>query len=406
MKILILRVSAIGDVIHTFPAIFLIKKIIPDAKISWVVQKKAAHLLFEQSFLENVWVLPDKFLKRKNWAETTKIVKEIRKTNWDVILDFQGILKTSVILSFLKGLKIGFDKNNARAGITTFFTHKQITPKYTNIIQKNMALVSHALLKINSTYKSSPAINSLQNNFYLNYPKHKKDEVDKWLAENKINKLLLLAPSTTWPSKHWPTSNWQNLLNILDKSYFASSSVKTTENILCSFSEREKASKDSLKENKIQNTTAALLGQYFGEQALILSEYIKEKNLNVVFVPKWDLLTTAYLITKTNLLVAPDTGILHLGDYLGTETIAIFGPTLALRHGPFLKKENIKNAIQIDCPHHYQKTHGEKSQKAGDKDNCMYKLTPEKLSEKIYKIMQKPELDLKKERGHYEEATF
>ena len=109
MKILILRVSAIGDVVHTLPAIFLIKKTCPQAKISWVVQKKAAALLIGQPFLEKVWILPNKFLSYKNWGTTFKTIQQIRKNSWDAILDFQGIIKTSVLASFCKGTKYGFD---------------------------------------------------------------------------------------------------------------------------------------------------------------------------------------------------------------------------------------------------------------------------------------------------------
>lgn len=361
MKILILRVSAIGDVIHSFPAIFLIKKIIPNAEISWVVQKKAAHLLIDQPFLQNVFVLPDKFLNRQNWKTTAKIVKEIKQTKWDLILDFQGILKTSIIISLLKGLKIGFDKKNARARITTYFTHQHITPNYTNIIQKNLALVSGALQKINKNYTSSPTINELQKDFHLNYSDNTKNLVNKWLDENKVEKLLLLSPNTTWPSKHWPEQNWAKLLDLIHNN----------------------------NSNNDSKFSVALLGKDFGQQGQFLSNYISEKKLNILNIPKWDLLTTGYLISKSNLLVAPDTGILHLGDYLNTNTIAIFGPTLAKRHGPFLKTQNIKNAIQIECPHFYQKTHGAKTQNPSINNNCMYRLTPMILFEKIIKIMYK-----------------
>ena len=102
MKILILRVSAIGDVIHTLPAIFLIKQVYPHAKISWVVQKKASALLINQPFLENVWILPDNFLYPKKWMSVIKLIKKVKQTKWDAILDFQGIVKTSILLAFLK----------------------------------------------------------------------------------------------------------------------------------------------------------------------------------------------------------------------------------------------------------------------------------------------------------------
>jgi len=354
MKILILRVSAIGDVVHTIPAIFLIKKIMPNAQISWIIQKKAASLLIDQPFINKVWVLPDNFLHPRKWRQTIKIIKEVKKTKWNLILDFQGIIKTSTIISFLKGLKVGFDSKNTKEKISTFFTHKHVKPTYTNIIQKNLALVSNALHKISpNNYLSSPSINNLQQNFFLYFPENIKNIVDKWIAQNKLDQFILLAPNTTWQSKHWPEENWKELLKLLSSS-------------------------------KIR---VALIGKNFGYPAENLAKYITNKNLNITIIPAWDLLSTGYLITKSNLLIAPDTGLLHLADYLGIKTIAIFGPTSAKKHGPFWTHENIKNTVQINCTHYYQKTHGSNFSKTSTNNNCMYKLTPKDLLEKILKII-------------------
>jgi heptosyltransferase-1 len=172
MKILVLRVSSIGDVIHTLPAIFLIKKLYPKAKISWVVQKKAADLLINQEFLENVWVLPNKFLEPQNWICTIKQLSKLRKTKWDAIIDFQGIVKTSILAYFLFGTKYGFDKNNSRVGFTSFFTKKHTKPIYTNIIQKNLSLASDVLMNVSpNNFKMFPSLNSISDSFRLKIPK-------------------------------------------------------------------------------------------------------------------------------------------------------------------------------------------------------------------------------------------
>jgi heptosyltransferase I len=362
MNILILRVSAIGDVIHTLPAIFLIKKTYPNAKISWVVQKKAANLLLNQPFLENVWVLPNKFLSKKNWKTTLKIIKQLRKTKWDAILDFQGLLKTSALLLFLRGKKYGFDFNNARLWATTFFTNKHTTPLYTNIIQKNLALVSDMLQhKQPKKFKSCPTIDSLKSFFKLKVCVEEKEAVDNWLQKSHIEKFIALAPNTTWPSKHWPENNWETLFNQIQENQCLSN-----------------------------NYSILLIGKDFGKQAKNLAQHCIEKNLSVYTTPNWNLLTTSYLISKSSLLIAPDTGLLHIADFLDTKSIGIFGPTSAKKHGPFLKNSNIANAIQIECPHYYQKTHGEndkKNKNSGKQQNCMYKLSSQDLLNKISQIL-------------------
>ena len=124
------------------------------------------------------------------------------------------------------------------------------------------------------------------------------------------------------------------------------------------------------------------MGKNFGKQAKNIFEFCKKNNLNIFATPKWNLLQTAYLIKKSNLLIAPDTGILHLTDFLQNRSIGIFGPTWAKKHGPFLLKENIDNVIQVKCPHFYKKTHGN-SKNYSNINNCMYKLTPANLAKKL-----------------------
>ncbi len=362
MNILIIRVSAIGDVIHALPSVFILKKIYPSSKISWIVQEKAASLLVNQPFLSNVWILKDKFLFPKTWTDTFKIIKEIRKTNWDAIFDFQGIIKTSILLSFLKGEKYGFAKNHARLKFTTFLTKHHITPTYTNIIEKNLALADNIALrdyakkqnKLNPLYQnSSPTIEKLKEDFILSTPQHSKNLVDEWLKSKNISQFIAIAPNTTWPSKHWPEEYWKQLL--------------------C-----------KLSSTNIQNNKIVLLGKFFGQPGRNLAKFCHPKKLSIFTPPKFNLAETAYLISKANLLIAPDTGLLHLADFLDIKTIAIFGPTSTKKHGPFLNNDNIKNSIQIPCQHSYQKSHGNDDDQ---KQNCMYQLKPENLLEKIQNIL-------------------
>ena len=100
---------------------------------------------------------------------------------------------------------------------------------------------------------------------------------------------------------------------------------------------------------------------------------------------------TTYLISKSSLLIAPDTGLLHIADFLGQKSIGIFGPTSLKKHGPFLSSANIKNAIQVNCPHYYQKTHGKigkNNKKDSIKHDCMYKLSSESLFKKILQVLR------------------
>lgn len=352
MNILILRVSAIGDVVHTLPAIFLLKQLFPGAHISWIVQEKASTLLKDQPFLEKTYVLRDKFWRPDNLLHTWSIIRELRKKQWDAILDFQGLLKTSALLALLKGTSFGFHRKLTRESLTTWFTHHKTALRYTNIVQKNLGLAS-SLQNIRELHRfldpryhtACPTLEVIRQDCCLHIPPEKQHMVDSWLAANALDSFITLTPNTTWESKQWPTRYWNQLLEQLAAARIPYKVV--------------------------------LIGEFFGEQAQSIAQYVVKKSIDVYRPPKWDLLATAHLIKQSRLLIAPDTGLLHLADFLGVATIGVFGPTHAHRHGPFLNEANRKNTVQIPCLHYYQKHHGSET------ESCMLQFTPTLLCRHI-----------------------
>ena len=354
MNILIVRVSAIGDVIHTIPALLLLKQLAPDAKISWLVQEKAASLLLGQPFIDQLFLLPDNFLWPSNLGKTKKIIETLRQTRWDAIIDFQGLEKTSLIFATLSGKKYGFTACHARSKLSTLFTHKRSEPVYTNIIQKNLDLASFVATDLFGA-RTCPVVDSLNGRNVLAVSAQDQVAVDTWLQRNHVSRFMLLAPNTTWDSKHWPLEHWLSLIKTLvaDQAFVAA------------------------------GISIVLVGSNFNEMAAALAMLIKEENLPVLLLPTFHLLAMAHLMKKSALIIAPDTGLVHLADLVGERSIALFGPTDAKRHGPFLMQENRDNVVQISCSHHYQKTHGEN--KTGV--NCMYQLTPVELYMRVMEIL-------------------
>jgi ADP-heptose:LPS heptosyltransferase len=344
-----------GDVVHTLPSLFLLKRLYPDASIGWVVQNKVADLIKNQPFCSHLWILNDRYLHPRNWSHTFGVIKDMRTVSWDAILDFQGLLKTLPLTLTLRGKKFGFDYDNARIGLTSLFTNYNVRPDYTNIIQKNLALAScsslrnHAKDVLNPIYQtSSPTIDELKKDFFLHATFSQKKAVDLWLSKNQIKNHIIFSPNTTWESKLWPIEYWKKLLFLTSQTF---------------------------KKHAI-----IILGYHFGDQAKILHDYAKNKKLLTYAPPRWNLSATAHLLSHAKLLIAPDTGLLHIADFLGINTIGIFGPTSAKQHGPFLNTKNKERSMQIDCPHVYQKTHGNPGQ-------CMHTLTPEDMLEKIKTII-------------------
>ncbi len=347
MNILIVRASAIGDVIHTIPAILLLKQLNPKVKIGWTVQEKAASLLIDQPFIDQLFILPDNFLRWGNLGKTKKIIEQLKQTRWDAIVDFQGLEKTALLIAGLSGRKYGFSPDHARSKFSTLFTQKHTTPVYTNIIQKNLDLASFVAKDLFGA-KICPVINKLNAHDVLATSARDKQLIDAWLQESGVQRFMLLAPNTTWESKHWPLENWLSLIK-------------------------------KLRESEV---TLVLVGSNFSGMAQQLAAVIKEEQLPVLMLPTFNLLAMAYLMQKMELIIAPDTGLLHLADLLGMKSIGLFGPTNAKRHGPFLLGDNCENVIQIPCVHYYQKQHGN-----GEGVNCMYQLTPEQLLDSVISVL-------------------
>ena len=107
-KVLILRLSALGDTIHTLPLAAAIKKTYPDCQIGWVVEDKAALFIKNNPLVDKCYVLPKKewrkrgFLSLRNAKDFKNIVDEINNEHYDIVLDTQQLFKSASLLPFLK----------------------------------------------------------------------------------------------------------------------------------------------------------------------------------------------------------------------------------------------------------------------------------------------------------------
>lgn len=339
MKILLLRSSAIGDVIHTFPAIGLIKKELPSSRLFTIVQEKVAPLMRNQPLFEKIWELPDHYLYPKNWSKTLATIHSVRTMKFDAIIDFHALLKSVIFFATARGTKFGFNAKG-RGNWTSFFADHKTNEPSRHVVEQNFALAADAV----KLFKPSTIIPSVEEALigfpYFHTPLA-QEAVTHWLEKNNLKNIVVLTPNTAWPSKHWPLEHYQTLITLWSKS------------ILC------------------HRNPLVLLGAEHGGQGKALAQWIKKNNLPIAIAPNWDLETVACLINKAELVIAPDTGIAHLADFLGKTLITLFGPTAPEAHGPRMREKNRKLVLQAPCPHFYERTHGT--------TNCMALITPETL---------------------------
>ncbi len=152
MRILIVRLGSIGDIVHTLPSLAAIRKALPEAEVSWVVERRASEILRDNPVLDRLIEIDTKALRRGLMSgETLRAPRQqlrlLRASAFDLALDFQGLIKSAMVAR-LSGARrvVGFERAGLREPASRFLLHETVPiPKRANVIRKNLALVERAL---------------------------------------------------------------------------------------------------------------------------------------------------------------------------------------------------------------------------------------------------------------------
>lgn len=299
-KFLIIRLSSLGDIIHTLPAFSALRRKFPEAKISWIVEEKGKEILELVPGINDIVVFP-----RKGWR------KKIRNRN-QIALDFQGLLK-SAFLAFLSGARrrIGFHRHNLKEPMASLFYTESPGEVHENqhVIWKNLRLLEKIGVKEN------------QLAFPLQIPPEIQERVRGKLKEigfERGKKLILLNVGAGWETKRWFAEKWAELAAKIQRenSFY----------LLLWGDEREK------------------------ELAFSVSERTK-----VPLAPFFSIKETLALLQESSLLVSGDTFALQAASALSTPVVGIFGPTNPRRNGPFSEKDPVA-FHELNCSFCYKRT--------------------------------------------------
>jgi len=277
MKICIVKLSAMGDIIHAMVALQFIKKEIPDAQIDWIVESGFKGVLQNNPHIDNILPLNLKAIKKKKSEifNQYKIVKNYSKNDYDIVIDAQGLLKSAIVSKIIGAPIIsGFDKNSIREGIASIFYNKTVSIPYdANTIDRNATVVCEPLgIKV-STQKI------LDKEPFL---------VSSSPVDNLPDVFNLFVIGSTWESRNYPKEKFVAIAEALEVQTFI---------VWGSEEEHTKAI-------------------WMQEQ----SEYLH-------VLPRGSLDELKYVISQCNLLIGNDTGPTHMAWGLNTPSITIFGPT-------------------------------------------------------------------------------
>jgi heptosyltransferase-1 len=211
MKILVVRLSSLGDILHLFPAISDLSHHIPDAEIHWLVEPAFAEMVSWHASVSKVITVPLRSHK-KSWWKLPKLLRglkrQLKAENYDLVLDAQGLLK-SALLARLAGVKIyGFHAESAREPIAATFYKKtaRIVPGI-HVIEKNRQLI--ARLFGTDTQRSADYGLDVFRQQQMAQP------LPAGLESLSALECIVLLHGTTWNSKYWPESSWLELIGLL-----------------------------------------------------------------------------------------------------------------------------------------------------------------------------------------------
>ena len=327
-KILLIRLRRIGDVIMTTPVVSALREGFPDAFISYIVEKPYRELVEGNPGLDKIFVLE----KKQSLRDFFKLIRLIRKEKYDVVLDFHGGPRASLITLFSKAkLKVGY-----RIKYRNFIYHIKLSrsPKkgHFHSVENHLNFVK--ALGINIEFPPP-----------LSLPQAQKTEAEKvrqFLEENKLegNKIIIIHISAGNEFRDWGVDNFVKLTHLLGKQ----SEVKI---ILIG------ASEDKIAEEEILKKSAAPLLSQVGR-------------LNLREVKK--------LISQSSLFVGPDSGPMHIAASTSTPIVALFGPTLLANFAPWQA-----NAVLIEKEFDCRPC---KQRQCIYKDfRCLQSITPEEVYE-------------------------
>jgi len=312
-SILIVKLSAIGDVVHTLPLLEVLRKCYPGARIDWVVEEDASQIIERHEALDQVIVS-----RRKTWQreilrpgklgrvarEVRDFIRGLRSTEYDLVIDLHGLLKSGILTGLSRGKrKIGFSFGTE--GSSLFLTERA----------HEVDMDRHALERYLQTIE---ILGCARDSWEGKIPIGPGDQesVDRIIYERGLNRATLVAIN---PVAKWETKLW-------DDPKFASLADRIAGELGC----RVIFTGSGTDRPALEGIIGAM----------------KSEAINLAGTT--NLRELAYLYSRCALLVSTDTGPMHIAAAMGCPVIALFGPTAPWRTGPYGKGHTVIREA-MDC---------------------------------------------------------
>jgi heptosyltransferase-1 len=304
-RILIVKLSAIGDVVQTLPMVEALKERYPQAHIDWLVEEEASDLLIGHPALKRVIVSRRKswqkrlFLKGQFWItlrEIGKFIRDLRSLKYDWVIDNHGIFKSGLLVILSRGRrKIGF---RASPGIADEGNYLCTRERY-----KPLNIERHALERYLDLI-AQVGVPVSKPTLHFVVPADSRRKAEKLLQQHGFcaGPLVVIHPMAKWATKQWPLENFARLADALVQK---GASVVFTG----SLDDREPVRE--------------------------ILRWVPTSGKVLNLVGETTLRELAGLFSLSDLVLTPDTGPMHVAAAVQAPLIALFGPTAPWRTGPY-----------------------------------------------------------------------
>jgi len=322
-KFLILRLSAVGDVIRTLPAAKALKEHYPSSSIAWIVEEPSQAFLKSQPEVDEVILFP-----RRRWTKGIKsfrgmwgsigemrgFVKDLRMRKFDVVLDFHGILKSGV-LSFLSGSpkRIGYDRMSTKEGNFLFSNVKvRLPPERISRFQRNLLLLKGMGMEVEKP------------KYGLHIPPEDREYVASFFkasSRSPRKPLIAIHPGTSAKAlfKRWMPDQFAQLADRLVRE------LKAT--VLFTWGDGELEGVEGIRKE-------------MKEPSLLGPQTVSLTQLGEVY-------------RHCDLYVGGDTGPMHIASLMGIPVVAIYGPTDPIENEPMGNHIKVRKEVGCNPCHEY-----------------------------------------------------
>lgn len=287
-RILIVKLTAIGDVIHAMPVACALREKFPDAYIAWLAEGRAGDLLAGHRAIDRRIVAPRRWIKSP--SAVWHLRRQLRGQQFDIALDLQGLTK-SAVAAWLSGARrrIGFGGELGRE-LSTWLNRQRVVPKSAHVVDRYLELLAPLGIEDPAVRFQVPRFPDAATN------------VERFLARTRlVGPLAVINPGAGWPSKRWPADRLGVVAKYLGERQDVPSVV-----VWAGDEERQ-----------------------WAEEIVALAAG------HAHLAPPTSLAELAELARRACLFVGADTGPLHLAAAVSTPCVGLFGPMPAQRNGPY-----------------------------------------------------------------------